>query len=136
VASMLREGGGIPINGRTADANRGSLAKGGEEKSPYSPNFSTTASGILDAECTIALLLFDNVDRLEIATQLSTFPKPLHEFQQRPAPLPVSLPTGQETIQEPGIVQKAPDRMGPQDVIVLLERGRTSQWRCAPPVGC
>src|SRR5688572_1353573 len=52
-----------PLNGRTADANRRSLAKGGEEKSPYSPNFSTTLSRILDVECTIALLLFDNVDR-------------------------------------------------------------------------
>jgi len=28
------------LNARTADADRGSLAKGGEEKSPYVPNLS------------------------------------------------------------------------------------------------
>ncbi|MCK7516215.1 MAG: hypothetical protein MZV64_00045 [Ignavibacteriales bacterium] len=28
-----------PLNARTADADRGSLAKGGEEKSPYCPKF-------------------------------------------------------------------------------------------------
>ena len=40
-------------------ADRGSLSKGGEEKSPYCANFSTRSSTLLDGECTIALLLFD-----------------------------------------------------------------------------
>jgi hypothetical protein len=37
------------------------LHKGGEEeKSPYSPNFSTQRPALLDGEYTIALLLCDN----------------------------------------------------------------------------
>ena len=35
--------------------------KGGEEKSPYSPNFSIRSASLLDGECTIALFLGDNV---------------------------------------------------------------------------
>jgi hypothetical protein len=56
-----RSGGwGLKCENRGAD--RGSLAKGGEEKSPYSPNFSTPLSTLLDVEHTIPLLLSDNVE--------------------------------------------------------------------------
>lgn len=44
-------------------ADRGSLAKGGEEKSPYCSKFSTMASNMLDVERTITLLVFDNLMR-------------------------------------------------------------------------
>lgn len=56
-------GGGESLKRENRGADRGSLAKGGEEKSPYSPNFSTLLSTLLDVEHTIPLLLSDNVGR-------------------------------------------------------------------------
>jgi len=50
-----------PLNTRTADADRGSLTKGGEEKSPYFLNFIITDSNVLDVKPTLALRLFDNL---------------------------------------------------------------------------
>jgi len=50
----------VPLKWENRGADRGSLAKGGEEKSPYSRNFSTRSPGLLDVEHTITLFLFDN----------------------------------------------------------------------------
>jgi len=45
---------------RTADADRGSLLKGGEEKSPYARKFITYVLKVLDDKPTINLRLSDN----------------------------------------------------------------------------
>ena len=49
------------LNGKTA-APTAVPFKGGEEKSPYTANFSILRSIVLDGECTFPLLLFDKVE--------------------------------------------------------------------------
>jgi len=59
----------VPLNTRTADADRGSLAKGGEEKSPYCSNFIIRDLNVLDAKPTIALRLLDNLQGCKCTAQ-------------------------------------------------------------------
>ena len=48
-----------PLNPRTADADRGSLLKGGEEKSPYDPYPIIYIQILLDGKPTLSLRLSD-----------------------------------------------------------------------------
>jgi hypothetical protein len=66
-----------PLNGRTADADRGSLSKGGEEKSPYCPKFIIIGSNILDVAHTIALLQLGNLGE-ELLPSIFLRPQCLH----------------------------------------------------------
>ena len=54
------------LNARTAVAEPRSSLKGGEEKSPYSANFSTPGRILLDGEYTIALFLNNNIGPLRL----------------------------------------------------------------------